>query len=293
MTTRLVRRYRAVALGPLLALMIIDCAVVPAGPAGTRRPLNLEFGPTYGPQRPAGATVRIEAASLSDDKSALTVSFVGGPGYLRSDACSTDYIPWLAANGDTLDVAIIQIAHPDQAGLPLNGGCRLEGYEHEFRLALPAPFTGTTVNDLAGGTLFVGAPAGIARASTIPAGWSLQRSFEQEPGPPPIWVQVYAPAAVADAGPVEGPGQLVLYQALGISSEWDDLRGLKAQERGASSTDVTVHGVAEKLWIDPSTGELLVAWTLDGRSFGLIGNLADMTAAQLVTSAESVTSAGP
>ena len=65
-----------------------------------------------------------------------------------------------SANGDTLDVAIIQIAHPDQAGLPLNRGCRLEGYEHEFRLALPAPFTGTTVNDLAGGTLFVGAPAG-------------------------------------------------------------------------------------------------------------------------------------
>jgi hypothetical protein len=289
MIARLVRRGGVAVVGPMLGLLGAACAV---GPAATRQPVDLAFGPTYPAQPPAGRAVRIDSASLSDDRRALAVSFVGGPGYLRSDACSTDYEPWLAARGDMLDVTVVQIAHPDQAVLPPNAGCTLEGHGHRFLLALAAPFGGTTVNDLSGGTLFVAAPAGLARATSLPAGWSLQRSFEQEPGPPPIWVQVYAPGPVADAGPVEGPGRLVLYQALGISGEWDDVRAEKARERGGSPTDVSVHDVPLKAWTDPSTGELLLAWTLNGRSFGLIGNLADMTLQDLVTAAESVTSAG-
>src|SRR5258706_4179083 len=44
-------------------------------------------------------------------------------------------------------------------------------------------------------------PAGQAESSAIPAGWTLQRSFQLEPGPPVIWVRVHAKAAVPDSDP--------------------------------------------------------------------------------------------
>jgi hypothetical protein len=208
---------------------------------------------------------------------------------LPSDPCSTDYEPWVAAHGDALDVTIVQVAHVDQAVLAPNQGCTSEGHPHTYLLALSSPFTGSTVNDLADGTLFVAAPAGLASASSVPTGWSVQRSFEQEPGPPPIWVQVYARAAVANDGPLEGPGQLVLYQAFGVIGEWTDTRAEKATERGAESIDVSVNGVRQQLWSYVTTGELLLGWTLDSKSLGLVGNSADMTASELVAVAESVT----
>jgi len=256
--------------------------------SATAEPLEQSFGPSFPAQPPEGRAVRIDTAALRADKLSLTITFVGGPGYQPSDLCSDDYEPWLAARGETLDVTVIQVAREHLGSFAPNQGCRMVGYGHTYHLALSARFTGTTVNDLAGGTLFVASPPGLATANRLPSGWSLQRSFEQEPGPPPIWVQVYAGAEVADDVPVEGPWQLVLYQAFGVIGEWSGTRAEKARERGAVQVAVTVNGEAQMLWRDPGSGELLLGWTLDGKSLGLVGNTADMTADELVKKAGGI-----
>jgi hypothetical protein len=103
---------------------------------------------------------------------------------------------------------------------------------------------------------------------------------------------VYEKTAVGEGCDVEGPGRLVLYQAFGSTGEWSDTRSEKARERGAEQLAVTVNGDAQTLWRDGTSGELLLSWTLEGKSLGLVGNNADMTADQLVNMAEGVTFAG-
>ena len=257
----------------------------PGTPEATREPSEQSFGPTYPAQPPDGRRVRIDTASLSQDKLKVTITFVGGPPYLPSDPCSADYEPWVATRGDTLDVVVAEILREHTV---TSQTCPAIGIEHVYHLALAAPFVGTTVKGLGGGTFYVVPPAGLALASRLPRGWTLQRSFEQDPGPPPIWVQVYAATTVAD-GPIEGPGSLVLYEAFGLIGEWSDVRAEKARERGATQLPVHVNGAPEVLWQDGASGELLLSWTLDGASFGLVGNTADMTADQLVSIAEGVT----
>lgn len=260
---------------------------LPNGPlAATPEPLEQTFGPSYPPRPANGRPARIDRAALSDDKKTLTIEFTGGKGYAPSDPCSTDYEPWLSVDGDAVDVTVVEVARQGQATLAPNFGCTLEGYGHRYHLTIASPFTGTTVKDLTGGTLFVATPAGLAEPRTVPTGWTLQLSFEEEPGPPAIWVRVYAAAAVPGTGPFEGPGRLVVYQAFGLSEEWTGTRAEKARERGAEQFRVSVNGQGETLWHDPSSGELLLGWTLDGRSLALVGNAADMSAAELVDFAQ-------
>jgi len=121
---------------------------------------------------------------------------------------------------------------------------------------------------------------------TVPPGWALQLSFQQAPGPPAIWVRVYAAAAVPDPSTVEGPGRLVVYQALGLSEEWTGTRAKKARDGGAEQFPVSVNGQSATVWHVPSSGELLLGWTLGGKSLALVGNAADLSAAQLVEIAQ-------
>lgn len=293
MTARLPLRLDLRVAAVACALFIAGCSQGTAGlgAGASREPSEQSFGPTYPAQPPAGRAVRIDRAALSDDKRTLTVDFVGGPPYLASDPCSQDYEPWLAAHGEALDATVVEVAREHVATFGPNQGCTLEGHPQTYHLALPSPFAGTTVNDLAGGTLYVARPAGLATAGWVPPNWSLQRSFEQEPGPPPIWVQVYAATDVGD-GPVEGPGQVVLYQAFGLIGEWSDVRAEKARERGATPVAVKVNGEPQTLWRDPTSGELDLGWTLGGKSFGVVGNSADLTNDGLVKIAEGVTFTG-
>lgn len=133
-------------------------------------------------------------------------------------------------------------------------------------------------------------PPGLAEARTIPAGWTLQRSFEQAPGPPVIWVRVYAQNSVADTDPLEGPGRLVAYQALGLSQVWTSTRTDDARAHGAEQFPVSVNDQAATVWHVPSSGELLLAWTLGGKSLALVSNTADLSAAQLVEIAQGFVS---
>jgi hypothetical protein len=131
-------------------------------------------------------------------------------------------------------------------------------------------------------------PAGLAEPRTVPPGWKLQLSFEQQPGPPVIWVRVYAPAVVPDTGPFEGPGRLVVYQAFGLSNEWTGTRAEKARASGAEQFPVAVNGQSQPLWHIPSSGELLLGWTQERMSLALVGNAADLSAAELVAIAQGL-----
>jgi hypothetical protein len=255
-----------------------------------REPAEQTFGPEYPAEPPAGEPVWIYAAVLSPDQLTLTIHFVGARAYLASDPCSEDYEPWVAARGAELDVEVITVDRPDQAVGGPYSACTLVGHSHTYHLTLPERFLGTTVNDLAqGGTLYVGTPPGALVATRIPAGWSLQRSFQESPGPPPIWVELYAAGPGGDEW--EGPDHLVLYQAFGIVGEWSETRATKSQDRGGHPVAVTMNGQPATVWVDDASGELLLAWERDGQSLGLIGNAADMTAQELVWFAEGVASA--
>jgi hypothetical protein len=129
-------------------------------------------------------------------------------------------------------------------------------------------------------------PAGLAQANSIPTGWTLQRSFQQDPGPPVIWVRVYAKAPVVETDPLEGPGRLVAYQAFGSSPLWTGPRTDDARAHGGEQFPVAINGQAATVWHVPSSGELLVAWTLGGKSLALVANSADLSAAQLVDVAQ-------
>jgi hypothetical protein len=129
-------------------------------------------------------------------------------------------------------------------------------------------------------------PAGLAESSAIPAGWTLQRSFQLEPGPPVVWVRVYAKAAIPDSDPLEGPGRLVAYQAFGSSQEWTGTRTDKARLIGAEQFPVTVNGETAAVWHVPSTGELLLAWSLGGNSLALVANITDFSAAGILEVAQ-------
>jgi hypothetical protein len=126
----------------------------------------------------------------------------------------------------------------------------------------------------------------LATANAIPAGWTLQRSFQLEPGPPVVWVRVYAKGAVPDTDPFEGPGRLVAYQAFGLSKEWTGTRTDKARLIGAEQFPVTVNGQSAAVWHVPSTGELLMAWTLGDDSLAVVGNIADFSAAGILEVAQ-------
>jgi hypothetical protein len=250
------------------------------GPPATREPQEQTFGPTYPERPPSGRVVRVDRATLSPDGLVLTVEFIGGKGYLQSDGCSRDYVPWIQLNGGQLDLAVVEL---DRVAF---GACTLEGYSYTFHLTLPARFEGDTVQDRGGGVLLVAAPEMAATVGKLPDGWSRQQSFAESPGPPPSWIQIFAPGPV-DQQP-EGPGRIVLHQVFGQSTEWTDTGALKWEGRGGSATKVTIHGKQTALWVDPD-GEFLLAFDLDGNSLALLANRADVSAEELVEIAESVT----
>ena len=124
-----------------------------------REPREQTFGPTYPAQPPAGRAVRIDTASLDDARRTLTITFVGGSGFLASDPCSEDYEPWLAPRGGQLDLKVINVERAGQAQLGRNEGCPAVGYGYTYHLRLPGAFAGTRVTDLANGMIFeVGSP---------------------------------------------------------------------------------------------------------------------------------------
>lgn len=125
-----------------------------------REPPQQSFGPGYAAEPPAAGGPWIWRAELSPDRRTLSIEFFGDLFYSLLDRCSSDYQPWVGLDGSDLVVKVGQVAGPTHpAGPPPSPPpsgervCRSTGYRHLYHLALPAPFTGTTVRDLNGGVL--------------------------------------------------------------------------------------------------------------------------------------------
>lgn len=273
-------RWSAIA---VLALSAAACSSSPGAPAASPKPYEQSFGPDYPPQPPAGQRTRVDDASISADGRTLTVGFTGGLAYTPADFCSTDYQPWVAAAGADLEVAVTQLAHPDQATAPPNGACADVGHGYTFHLLLPAPFAGSTVHDLAGGTLWVRSPSGLVEPQSLPQGWKLAYSGDEPAAEPPLFVRVYAPPGSHVTGDNGGRGQLDLYQAFGAATR---IGG------GPERSTVQVGAGQGVLLREPATGEMLLQWMVGPDGVALVGNEADMTLDQLLAIARSVKPAG-
>ena len=160
------------------------------------------------------------------------------------------------------------VSHPDQATMPPNAACAAVGHRYTFHLLLPTPFAGSTVHDLAGGTLWVRPPPGLVEPQALPSGWQLRWSGDEPAAQPPLWVRVYAPADSHVTGSNGGAGQLDLYQAFGAATQ---IGG------GPERRTVQIGGSPGVLLREPASGELLLQWMVGSNGVALVGNEADMT----------------
>jgi hypothetical protein len=170
-------------------------------------------------------------------------------------------------------VAVVLVSHPDQATMPPNAACPAVGHRYTFHLLLPTPFAGSTVHDLAGGTLWVRPPPGLVEPQALPSGWQLGWSGDEPAAQPPLWVRVYAPADSKVAGSNGGAGQLDFYQAFGAATQ---IGG------GPERRTVQIGGSPGVLLREPASGELLLQWMVGSNGVALVGNEADMTLDQLL-----------
>ena len=107
------------------------------------QPRERWFGPDYPAQPPEGLGWAISRAELRDDGRTLTVEFV--------DSCFIRYYePWVGRSGNALLVSIV--AGP-YVPMPSGVACVLVAYTNTYHLALPEPFTGSTVRDLNNGMI--------------------------------------------------------------------------------------------------------------------------------------------
>ena len=120
-----------------------------------------------------------------------------------------------------------------------------------------------------------------------PDGWSYEIGLAAPAGFPNTSGQVYGPDEIA-VPPDEGPGRLALYETFPADEAYLESRIEASRKHGGRAQAVVVNGDAAEVWLDETTGDLLLGWTLPGKSEFLVANTADFTVAQLVKSAESV-----
>jgi hypothetical protein len=121
----------------------------------------------------------------------------------------------------------------------------------------------------------------------LPGGWSYKVGLDAPVGFPNTAGRVYGPDKIA-IPPAEGPGRLAFYETFPADEAYLASRIEASRNHGGRAKAVAVNRDAAEVWIDETTGELLLGWTLPGKSEVLVANTADFTVAQLVKSAESV-----
>jgi hypothetical protein len=120
-----------------------------------------------------------------------------------------------------------------------------------------------------------------------PGDWFDRSSLDAPLGFPNTSGRVYGPDDIT-VPPTEGPGRLVLYETVPADERYLESRIEASRQHGGRAHAVVVNGEPAEVWLDETTGELLLGWTLPGKSEVLVANSADFTIAQLVKSAESV-----
>ena len=247
------------------------------GVGAPSKPYEATFGPDFPSTVPVGAFVEVHDAVISEDSLSLTIAFSGGSAYSPDNFCSTDFAPWVAPNGDALDLAVVVVPHPERGTAPPDLVCVGVGHSYTYHLLLARPFAGSTIHDLSGGTLWVREPPGLVMPELLPNAWQLQRSEDVPMARPPLWARVYAAAQIA--APNRGAGQLDLYQAFGAPT---NIGG------GSERQVLDVNGTQAVLLRDPELGELLLQWTVGGDGVALVANEADVTIDQLLEIARAV-----
>ena len=120
-----------------------------------------------------------------------------------------------------------------------------------------------------------------------PGGWFDRSGIASVPDFLNTSGRVYGPEGVT-VPPNEGPGRLVLYETLPANDAYFKSRIEQSRKREGKPIAVTVCGEATEVWLDESTGELVIGWTDRDKSDVLIANTADFTVQELVDAAESV-----
>jgi hypothetical protein len=120
-----------------------------------------------------------------------------------------------------------------------------------------------------------------------PGGWSYKVGLDAPVGFPNTIGRVYGPDEIA-VPPDEGPGRLAFYATFPADEAYLKSRIEASGNHGGRAQAVVVNGDAAEVWLDEASGELLLGWTLPGKSEVLVANTADFTVAQLVKAAESV-----
>jgi hypothetical protein len=120
-----------------------------------------------------------------------------------------------------------------------------------------------------------------------PDGWSDLTEIAALPDFPNTSERVYGPEG-ATVPPDEGPGRLALFETFPASNVYFKSRIEQSRKRDGKPTAVTVCGEATEVWLDESTGELVVGWTDRHKSDVLVANTTDFSVKGLVDSAERV-----
>lgn len=120
-----------------------------------------------------------------------------------------------------------------------------------------------------------------------PDGWFDLSETAALPDFPNTSGRVYGPDGVA-VPPYEGPGRLSLYETFPASDAYFKSRIEQSRNREGKSIAATVCGEATEVWLDETTGELVVGWTDRDKSEVLVANTADFSVQELVDSAERV-----
>jgi hypothetical protein len=173
-------------------------------------PFQRIFGPAFAPPGPPKEAIHIDGALLARDRGSVAVSFLGGKAYDPANACSTDYRASAGINGDTLDLQVSPVHHPEQVRPPVDAVCTMEGYGYLFTIVLPVAFRGRQVMDPSSGQLWIAPPERIVELAGLPEGWRLT-SITTEPSIPELG-RMYQPGT-------EVPGAagrfIAIHQAFG------------------------------------------------------------------------------
>lgn len=216
--------------------------------------------------------------SLSDDKRVVTLGFVGAPEYKASNPCAMEYTADSEVVGSELQVAVFERWSPVALPLVPPMACPAVGASRSLAVELEQPFHGSVVRDGAGYVFFVAPPDGLAQLASLGAEWRLVEEHDVEESRSGRWVRVYLRTETAPRQ--SAAGRLDFYQSFG---EPVNVTGTNEEP------DVEINGRAGQMWAWPETGELVLAWRVEGDGLALVANEADFNVEQLVALAESAT----
>lgn len=223
---------------------------------------------------PAGPAAPIDNVTLAGDGRSLHVDFIGGREFDVNDPCSIAYDGTAKVVGDDLEIGI----YPQQHPMAQDGAvCTMEGHARSIDLSLDDPFDGVLVHDLSGQTLLLAPPPGLAVIGELPHGWSLRREESLHGSLTPRWQRIWSPDP--DPWLSDRASMFTLIQAFG---------GPVETTGGDRLSSVHVNDQPARLAQNPSSGELVLVWSLGEDELALVGNLRDFGRDEFISLAESV-----